>query len=104
MSLDRKAILALVQTSLKELGEDLNKEALLSTDENTRLFGSRSALDSMNLVNLIADIEERLSEDYNIDITLANQSAMSRTHSPFRKVSSCVDYILELITSNCEKK
>ena len=104
MSLDRKAILALVQTSLKELGEDLNKEALLSTDENTRLFGSRSALDSMNLVNLIADIEERLSEDYNIDITLANQSAMSRTHSPFRKVSSCVDYILELITSSSKNK
>lgn len=104
MPLDRTAILALVQTSLKELGEDLNKEALLSADENTRLFGSRSALDSMNLVNLIADIEERLSEDHNIDITLANQSAMSRTHSPFRKVSSCVDYILELTTSSSENK
>lgn len=98
MSLDRETILAIVQTSLKELGEDLNKADLLSTDENTRLFGSRSALDSMNLVNLIADIEERLSEDYDIDITLANPSAMSRTHSPFRKVSSCVDYILELTT------
>ena len=104
MPLDRTAILALVQTSLKELGEDLNKESLLFTDENTRLFGSRSALDSMNLVNLIADIEERLSEDYNIDITLANQSAMSRTHSPFRKVSSCVDYILELTTSSSGNK
>jgi acyl carrier protein len=96
MQLDRNTILQIVQKTLKELGEDLNKEALLETNENTRLFGSRSALDSMNLVNLIADIEEQISEDYGINITLANQSAMSRTHSPFRKVGSCVDYILEL--------
>ena len=102
MALDRETILTLVQTSLRELGEDLNQEALLSTDENTRLFGSRSALDSMNLVNLIADIEERLSEDHGIAITLANPSAMSRTHSPFRKVGSCVDYILELTTPSAE--
>ena len=54
----------------------------------------------MNLVNFIADTEERLSDDFGIEITLANQSAMSRTHSPFRRVSSCVDYIMELIAAS----
>ena len=51
----------------------------------------------MNLANFITEIEERLSDDYNIDITLANASAMSRTRSPFLRVGSCVDYIIELI-------
>lgn len=96
MPANRENVLALVLDVLRELGEDLDKSELTHADESTRLFGARSALDSMNLVNLIADVEERLSDDFGIEITLANQSAMSRTASPFRKVSTCVDYILEL--------
>lgn len=100
MTPDRDAILQLVLDVLHELGEDLEQPALTEADETTRLFGARSALDSMNLVNLIADVEERISEDYGIDLTLANQSAMSRTASPFRRVAACVDYIMELIAAH----
>jgi acyl carrier protein len=96
----RNDIASIVLETLRELGEDLDKPELESADETTRLFGARSALDSMNLVNFIADIEDRLSDELEIDITLANQSAMSRTHSPFRRVSSCIDYIMELIAEN----
>jgi acyl carrier protein len=97
MRIERQTLLELLQTILRELGEDLGKETLLQTDERTPLFGSRSDLDSMNLVNIITEIEERLSDDYDINITLASSSAMSRTRSPFLRVGSCVDYILELI-------
>ena len=97
MHIERQTLLELLQTILRELGEDLGKETLLQTDERTPLFGSRSDLDSMNLVNIITEIEERLSDDYDINITLASSSAMSRTRSPFLRVGSCVDYILELI-------
>ncbi len=93
----RNDIATIVLETLRELGEDIKNTDLLTADETTRLFGARSPLDSMNLVNFIADVEERLSDDLEIDITLANQSAMSRTHSPFHRVSSCIDYIMELI-------
>ena len=93
----RNDIANTVLETLRELGEDIKNSDLITADETTRLFGARSPLDSMNLVNFIADVEERLSDDFEIDITLANQSAMSRTHSPFRRVSSCTDYIMELI-------
>jgi acyl carrier protein len=96
----RNDIATIVLETLRELGEDIEKPELVTADESTRLFGARSTLDSMNLVNFIADVEERISDDFEIDITLANQSAMSRTHSPFRRVSSCIDYTMELITEN----
>ena len=94
--LTREDIRSLVLTTLKELGEDLSLPELESADEETRLFGSQSPLDSMGLVNLIADIEDRLSEEYNLDLILANQSAMSLKNSPFRTVGTCIDYILKL--------
>lgn len=96
MTLNRDTVLKIVLETLHELGEDLDRPELQEADETTRLFGARSALDSINLVNLIADLEERLNDDFEIEITLADQTAMSQTHSPFRRVGSCVDYIMEL--------
>ncbi len=97
MKLERNDIAELVLETLRELGEDLDNAELTEADESTRLFGARSPLDSMNLVNFLAEVEERLSDEHGVDLTLANQSAMSRSHSPFRRVSSCIDYIMELI-------
>lgn len=100
MHSNRAQITKIVIDVLHELGEDIDKEELKVADENTRLFGARSAMDSMNLVSFIADVEERISDELNIEVVLANQSAMSRMHSPFRKVSSCIDYIMELIAGD----
>lgn len=99
MPLDRDTVLKVFLETLHELGEDLERPELLEADEKTRLFGARSALDSINLVNLIADLEERLNDDFDVEVTLADQTAMSQINSPFRRVSSCVDYIMELISN-----
>ena len=98
MPLNRDTTLKIVLETLHELGEDLERPELLDANEKTRLFGARSALDSINLVNLIADLEERLNDDFDVEITLADQTAMSQTNSPFRRVGSCVDYIMKLIS------
>lgn len=97
MKIQRNTILNIVKSVLKDLGEDLGKDNLLDTNELTPLFGSKSNLDSMNLVNVITEIEEKLYEEHNIQITLANSSALSTSRSPFRRVGPCVDYIIELI-------
>lgn len=97
MATEREPVLQLILETLRELGEDLDLPELIEADEQTRLFGARSPLDSMNLVNFIAEVEERVADEFDVDILLANQSAMSMTHSPFRKVSSCTDYTLSLI-------
>lgn len=100
MDSDRNQIANIVLQTLRELGEDVGIDELKAVDETTRLLGARSALDSINLVNFIADVEERISDELGIEIVLANQNALSRTHSPFRRVSVCIDYIMELIAEN----
>ena len=97
MQSTKKDIAKIVIEALHELGEDLEIDTLKAADENTRLFGAKGALDSMHLVGFVADVEERIFEELNSEVVLASQNAMSRTLSPFRKVSSCIDYILELI-------
>jgi acyl carrier protein len=65
-------------------------------DTDTVLFGGEAALDSMGLVNVVIDIESFFhAEGYNISLT--SERAMSRRSSPFRTVSTLVDFIAELI-------
>ncbi|MBA7672829.1 hypothetical protein ES703_81016 [subsurface metagenome] len=72
--------------------QDFNDKA----NENTVLFGKESVLDSMDLVNIIIDIESIfLDEGY--EISLTSEKAMSRRNSPFRTISTLAEFIEEQI-------
>jgi acyl carrier protein len=64
--------------------------------DDTRLIGRKGVLDSMGLVTLIVDVEQRLEEEHDIVVVIADERAMSQKHSPFRSVGSLADYILQL--------
>ncbi len=64
-------------------------------DDNTRLIGTSSIFDSMELVQFIVEVEQFLDEDYGFEIQLASEKAMSRRNSPFISVKSLHDFILE---------
>jgi len=64
--------------------------------ESTPLVGPGSVLDSMALVTLLLDVEQRLEEQAGVSVTLMNEQALSRRHSPFRTIGSLADYIVEL--------
>lgn len=72
-------------------------DALKSVDEDTRLYGAKSGLDSITLVTLIAEVEDRLEADFGQAPTLADERAMSRQRSPFRRVGSLIDHAAELL-------
>lgn len=61
--------------------------------EATRLLGRDAVLDSLGLVTLIVDVEDRLRSQHRVVIALADDSAMSRTRSPFLTVESFSQYI-----------
>ena len=51
MAPDRNHITDIVLKTLNELGEDIGVDELKTADEKTRLFGTKSALDSINLIS-----------------------------------------------------
>jgi acyl carrier protein len=66
-------------------------------NEDLELLGPGSPLDSIGLVTLIVDVEERVADECNANVTLASESAMSRRQSPFRTVGTFADYVSELV-------
>ncbi|MGQ9549601.1 MAG: hypothetical protein ACUVSY_13855 [Roseiflexus sp.] len=94
---NRDTIVALIISSLRDLYEQngINTDGNLS--EETCLIGRRAALDSLGLVTLIVDLEQKIEETFDITLTLANERAMSQKHSPFLTVGSLATYICTLI-------
>ena len=92
---DTKEIEALVLESVQLLAEDFGLAALKSPNRDSQLYGQGGALDSMALVNLIADIEEAIAEKYDAAIALADEKAISAKNSPYRSVASLAEAVIE---------
>ena len=86
----------LIMSILKEFIEENDIEFTGELKKETRLIGSSGFLDSMDLVSLIVEIEEGISDKFSVDIELANDSAMSSRTSPFVSVSILSDYIVKI--------
>ena len=95
----RKDVTFLIIKRLRVLSKELGKPALAQADESMRLFGDTAHLDSIGLVTLIADLEQDIFEQFGKRVTLADEKAMSRLTSPFRRVGLLADYIVEVVNS-----
>ena len=77
------------------LGEERDNEDLKTAHEKTVLFGRN--LDSLGIVVLLTELEEEISEKFDIEISLADERAMSQRTSPFRSASTLMSYVEALI-------
>ena len=66
-------------------------------NETTRIFGRDGHFDSMQLVSLLMEVEQRVNERYATAITIADDRAMSQEKSPFRTIGSLADYVDMLV-------
>ena len=95
--MERGKFREVIYASMRVINEQKEKDDRLELKEDTCLFGRRSRLDSLDLVNLIVDIEQRLAAEFGIEISLTDEKAMSQDNSPFMSVKSLTDYISSLV-------
>lgn len=91
---NRPEILRIIKESLLEVAEQSDISMPENINEEIRIFGGDSLFDSMHIVNIIVLVEEGISDVFNIDITLADEHAMSQSKSPFKTIGTLADYIV----------
>ena len=95
--MNKQQVKNLVLECVKELGQEDNKDELLQARGSTSLYGQNGNLDSLGLVRLITNIEEKISELLHKDIAIACEKAMSQKNSPFLNIESLSSFIVELL-------
>ena len=94
---DPENIVAAIYRAVDWINGELPPDRQLVKAPETRLLGSQSVLDSMQLVSLIVTIEREVEDAFGDALTLADERALSMEASPFRSIQSLADYIAILI-------
>lgn len=82
---------------VRQIADATGNEAAREVDEKSRLFGPDGLFDSMDLVMLTVDIEQKIFELTGKTVSLASEKAMSRSVSPFRSVKLMAVFLDELL-------
>ena len=94
--MNRGDVVSLIIATVEELKDEREVASHNRVTESTVLFGREGIFDSLGLVSLIVDVEQKI-EDFGISIILGDERAVSQKRSPFRTVQSLADYVCRLI-------
>ena len=93
-------ITALIWDAIDEVNELLPAEVRVPKRDDAVLLGESGALDSFGLVNLVVALEQRIEDEFEVSLTLADEKAMSYSRSPFRTVQTLRDYVNDLLKND----
>lgn len=94
MTIARKDAYDIVVESLREVFAQNGTDAPAEIGEETVLVGADPVLDSLGVVQLIVEVEQRVEQRHGVSVTLANDKAMSQKNSPFRSVGVLADHVI----------
>lgn len=95
--MNREQLVEIIVSSLGEILADQGEDEFGELGESTYLIGPRSIVDSLSLVSLIVDVEQRLREERGVSLSIADERAMSQEKSPFRSVGTLAGYVEQLV-------
>lgn len=81
--------------------DDMNRrrDEKIPTDdlEGLALYGDSGVFDSMHLVNFLTQLEEAIEDEYDVEISLTSEKAVSQRVSPFSRVGRLIDFAADEI-------
>ena len=89
----------IIYESLEETIEVLPNDITLGKDTNTEIFGPNGILDSLSLVAFLVNLEQKISDNFDCEITIADDKAFSQKTSPFKNVETLLGYIVPKVKS-----
>jgi hypothetical protein len=100
--MDRDKIKSMVLECLREAALEMDDARDLKIDGQLKLFGRDGLFDSLGLVSFLVDMEDKLADELDLDLSLSDEKALSAHSGPFRSADSFVDYIMGVIQADGE--
>lgn len=94
---NKETITKLVFDVIDEINKDLPENRRLEKSLGCVIYGSQDSLDSLELVDFVVLVEQKIEDQLGNTISLTDDKAMSQKISPFRTIDTLVDYITNLL-------
>lgn len=90
---DRERIERVIYEAIDELNNHLPKGARVEKSHDAPLYGPAGALESLDFVDFIMDVESRVGREFGIDVMLTDDDLLSKQRSPFSTVGTLVEHL-----------
>lgn len=88
-------IRSIVYEALEELNKYRSSDLPLEINDSLILFGSGSPLDSLDLVSVITDVEEKLNDELSVNLSLTDDVALTAVPSPYDSVKNLIAFVVQ---------
>jgi len=100
---DREKLAHAIYAAIDELNGQLPKGVRVAKSLDAPLYGPGGNLESIDLVNLIIEVEDQIRNTFGVSITIADDRAVSAQNSPFLTVDTLANYVSGLIDDHEQK-
>jgi acyl carrier protein len=95
---DRERIERVVYEAIDELNKHLPKGTRVEKSPAAALYGPDGALESLDFVDFIMDVESRVGSEFGIDVMLTDDDLLSKQRSPFATVGTLVEHLQGVVS------
>lgn len=88
---DRQSVVSMLFEAIDAANQQLPAGKRIEKSEAIALMGPGSPVESLSLMGIVVDLEERLAERYGVDILLADLLGLPLEQNPFRSVGALAD-------------
>jgi acyl carrier protein len=82
-----------VANSIAHINQQLPSDKQISSDLSTKITGPGSDLDSLSLINLVIDIEEKIATSMGRRISILDKGIMSEENKSINTLGELIDWI-----------
>lgn len=94
---DRSAVLRAIYAAVDDLNAQRGGKRKIEKAKDAPLYDKTGQLDSLELVNLVVAVEQKIEKELGILLTLASDRAFSEQKSPFKTVGTLANFVETLI-------
>lgn len=94
----KQEIVRAIFCAIDELNQMQAPDQRIDKSLDTVLSGPNAVLDSLGLVNLVIETEQKIEETFGVPVNLADQRAMSAGRNPLDTIGSLAEYIESLLS------
>ena len=93
MTANKNSIIEIIFTSIKEVNENQPSNNKLKLKKDELLVSDKSKIDSLGLITLLVNIEDKINKTYNVRLNLLEENYISDEKTPFQTIDNLAEWL-----------
>lgn len=90
-------VLHAIYEAVDSLNKQLPPGVSVEKSLDAPLYGKSGKLESLDFVTLIMEVEEKLKDEFGVDIMVADDNLLSKESSPFSSLGKLAEYLTDIV-------